>query len=214
MKKWYVLALILLSFSSVPSHPNADLSLSVLSTKNDIRAITTCISELAARAPFLFEGDRLRNHSALRVINRFFDTHVEVDLFDDCSSFYGPNWLDDPCGRDTLISCKVDLRSDRVLDLSGPENPVVGLERVEYIKFRETPQSRSQYRQLLEQKAQNGEVMVSTSKRYEYFEDHWAQVGETTIQCEAVADILRDWDEAERESEEDGARRRRDRLRR
>ena len=203
MKKWYVLALILLSFSSVPSHSNADLSLSVLSTKNDIRAITTCISELAARAPFLFEGDRLKNHSALRVINRFFDTRVEVDLFDDCSSLYGLNWLDAPCGHDTLISCKVDLRTNKVLDLSGPENPAVGLERVEYIKFRETPQSRSRYRKLLEQKAQNGEVMVSTGKRYEYFEDHWVQVGEASIQCEAVADILRDWDEAERKSAEE-----------
>ena len=105
-------------------------------------------------------------------------------------------------GCSIKMFCNVDLDTNRVVYLQAPTGDYASA-LVEYVKVDEYGPEWPAVHWELRKRARDGEVVVWASKQYEY-EGRWVQKGSTRITCETVVEYISGWDEAIRESRDDG----------
>ena len=188
-----IMAMAVLS-SLLTSNANENRISSTSRVDDDTKIIKACVSALVERDPFLVDGVGLKQYSSTRITDSSLDNYAALDFFFDGCSMQPVdlNTIND-CGIFTTISCGVDKRTYTVWRLFAPKSPGPYSRRVEHIEVDEDKEEWDAWYRELKNMAENGDVSITTRKKYEHVDGRWIQVGETDIEYVRVADLIEDW---------------------
>ena len=197
-----LILVVLASFAYELSAANENWPFTATGTERDLSAIANCIAALSENAPFLVDGDRPKQYSILRIMTgTLFGDAVLTFSHDGCRSEpYDFHLISNDCF--TNISCRVDLETNGVVYLQAPKAMEDG-RLIEYVNVEDYGPEWPALHWELRESARDGEVVVWARKTYEHA-GRWVQVGNTKIECETVVKYISGWDEAIRDSHDDG----------